>query len=281
MDTNTTTESDPDPEGRPAAHHWQLAGVMRGSRAIDELDAGIHVSAPRLEVVASGATAVDAYTGAVVRAAIDAHLERDPANAAGLWEPRSGDAWGMLYDLLRPLPSRCQPCGDHPTPARDPRILLPAMQVEDPEYAELVTAAWLPGVGRFAGLTTRHTRWLIEAGAALIDNGLVHATDSPIGVLAAACLEPLGNDVQMVAIDLGRSIAAQDEPQAALRDVVGRSRGGVHGLVTLADLAERRSADVSLRLASGTGRARYRHGRWRYSRGPLVPGFVAGYEIHR
>lgn len=282
METQATTgESDPDPDDRPAADHWRLAGVMRGHRAIDALDAGIQLHTPRLEIVASRLTAVDAYTGAVARAVIEAHLQRNPANAASIWEPRSSEAWGMLCDLLRPLPSRCQPCGDHPVLGRDARILLPAMPVKDDEHAELVTAGWLPGVGRYSGLSARHTRWLIEAGAALIENGLVHARDSAIGVLAAACLEPQGNDVQIVAVDLGSSIAAQDDPLSALRDVVGRSRGGVHGLVTLADLAERRGADISLRLASGVGRATYRGGRWRYSPGPPVPGFVAGYEIHR
>jgi anti-sigma regulatory factor (Ser/Thr protein kinase) len=268
----------------PSAQHRELKGALRGARAVDALADLLDTTGRRLELVACGLTRADAYTGAVVGAAIESHLAANAENSAQVWEPRNDETWSLLYWLTKPLPARSQWCGDRAVPVRDQRVLLPATPIPDPEAARLYTSVWLKSVAPTAGISRRHAAWLIEAGAHFLDNSLVHATESRIDVITAACLEPQGNDMQIVTVDLGQTIAGQDDPEAALRDAVARSREGLglHGLNSIVELGQRRGADVSVRLAAGTARARNRGGRWRYeSERVHVPGFVAGFDIHR
>lgn len=268
----------------PSAQHRELRGALRGPRAVDVLPNLIESTARRLELVACGLTRADAYTGAVVGAAIESHLAADPGNSVQLWEPRHDEAWSLLHWLTKPLPSRSQWSGDRLIPARDQRVLLPATPIPDPEAARLYTSVWLKSVAPALGISPQHAAWLVEAGAHFLDNSLVHASDSPIDVITAACHEPQGNDLQIVTVDLGQTIAGQEDPEAALRDAVARSRDeglGLHGINSIVELGQRRGADVSVRLAAGSARARNRGGRWRYEGDrPHVPGFIAGFEIH-
>jgi hypothetical protein len=81
---------------------------------------------------------------------------------------------------------------------------------------------------------------------------------------------------------LGPNLPAKDAGADALRATIERSRQNLSGLAALA--AQRRGGlQVSIRLAWGTGRASFRSGAsWRYSDTiEVVPGFMAGLEIHR
>lgn len=259
-----------------------LLGQLTGEQALAYLAT---LTTPRLAgayrrvLIVNGLTACDAYTGLVLRACIDLHLEDDPGNRAQIWEPKDEAVWRRLHDLLSPLPDRCELVEDQSHPERDPEIIVPAFRIDDPEQAALLGQT-IARAHTHLGVEIAAARAAAEAIVVFVNNARTHAADSRIGVSVACALKPNTRELELVALDLGEGVSADSEPVERLREMVARSRRDLGGLASLVLLAERRRLDVTLRLASGAARARWATSeRLRYNEGPAVPGFVASFTV--
>jgi len=228
----------------------------------------------------STVTSVDAFSGAVVRASIEDHLASVPGGTVSIWQPSEEPVWETLHDLLGPLPEGCQFPQDTMSPVRDRRVFLPAQRVDDMETADLL-ARYVHGVGSSAGLSAKEAGFLATALPALVENGLRYAMNSPCGVVVCGAVERESGDGQLVAVDLGDSISGAKDASAALRGCLELSRQNFGGLEHVRGLAVQRDLDVSILLASGTARGRWRRGgSWRYNEVAFAPGFCAGISVH-
>lgn len=259
-----------------------ISGDIRGARAIPYLiDPKKHPADEtpgELLFIADKVTAVDANSGAVLRASIEEHLSRRREATACVWKPQEDTAWETLHDLLRPLPERCAFPDDTQNPVRDPDVFLPAHRVVDMAAAELLSR-YVRVAGASAGLSGTESGYLATALPALVDNGLRHAPASPCGVVVCGAVERESRDAQLVAVDLGDSLSGAEDPVAALRECLDRSRDEFGGLSNLTKLATRRDLDISLLISSGTGRSRWRD-RWRHDEAGFAPGWCARISVH-
>jgi len=261
---------------------WSLVGDVRGARALAHL---IDPKQPKDGVTErlfgmSAVTSVDAFSGAVVRASIEDHLASVHDGTVSIWQPNEEPAWETLHDLLGPLPKGCQFPQDTSSPVRDRRVFLPAQRVDDMETADLL-ARYVHGAGASAGLSAKESGFLATALPALVENGLRYAMNSPCGVVVCGAVERESGDGQLVAVDLGDSISGAQDASVALRRCLERSRQNFGGLEHVRGLAAQRDLDVSILLASGIARARWRRGgSWRYNEVAFAPGFCAGISVH-
>lgn len=265
----------------PKAHE-SLGSALRGERALAQLGplTTARLAGPyRRVLVTSGLSACDCYGGLVLRVCIDLHLAAHRENRAQVWEPKDPEVWSRMHDLLSPLPAGCELAEDHPRPARNREIIVPAMRIEGMETAELLGHT-IVRVHAGLGVDVSAARAVAGALVALVENARGYAADSSVGVMVACSLERSTNELQLVALDLGGALARADDPPARLREVLARSRAQLGGLASLILLAERRGLDATLRLASGPARARWRAGdRVRYEEGATAPGFVASFSV--
>ena len=86
-------------------------------------------------------------------------------------------------------------------------------------------------------------------------------------------------DGQLVAADLGGTVSGSPDAPAAVRAAVRQSRKRFGGLHATLLLARQRNLDITMTIASGTGRARWR-GRWHYYDAQFMPGWCVGLSVH-
>ena len=259
-----------------------LHRVLRGQHARQAL-ARLVADGPReLRLDGTELTRIDAYGGAMVGAAMRRHLARGSGHALEVLEPADDGAWSMLYNLLGgALPSRATWSGTRAHARRDHQVLLPAMALDDDDTVELVTDEALPKIVRHLGYGDRAARAVQEAAAIFAHNAMTHGADSPIAPILCCALDAQGNDLQLVVADLGAGAPDDDGGPAIVQDAVRRSRANDFGSLAMLASQSRGGLQLSVRLAHGTGRGRYRTGgSWHYSPAPHVPGFIAGLEIH-
>jgi hypothetical protein len=267
----------PDPERR------RLGNVFRGHRATSALGELLVPSAPILAIDATAVTRLDAYGGAVVRTGVDVHLARHAEHLASLIEPRDDASWELLWDLLGGflLPLRCSWAGTRSPGKRGSQVLVPATPITDDEDVQLLVDHTIRQATGALGYGDRAGRLLQEAAAVFLENAKQHTPGAGTPPVVCAALEPQGNDLQLATVSLGGPVPDQADGEAALRRAL---TGGPNGSSSLTDLVavRRGGLDASVRLAWGTGRARYRTSdSWRFSTSTDVPGFIAGVEVHR
>lgn len=269
------TEDDDDIEWR------KLRPVLRGPHARRALAELLAPAAPKLGIDMSAVCRLDAYGAAVVRCAIDVHLERQATGDVTVKPPTNAETRRIACDVLMGLPSRCR--WDAKDEGEQPvsNVIVPAMSVSDDEIAALIVQMCLPEAAEILGLQRSELGALQVAAEEFVANAEEHAHDASVPVVLAACLEEEGNDLQIVAVDVGATFARKHDPESALRKAISVSRqrrGALYGLGTL----RRGGMDASLRLAAGSATAWSRTGQsWHYDGGPSVPGFIAGLEVHR
>lgn len=257
------------------------SGALRGRHARAALAPLVRPARPRLTLDLGDVRQVDAYGGAVLRAAIDRHLQRHRRGTVQLVEPSDEEVSSLARALLDDLPPRCRWLGEPRGSSTDPCVVLPATAVRDRATATLITDRRLRRPAAELRVSARERHALQEAAATFIDNARLHARRAPTPVVLCAMLEPQGNDLQLVAVDLGQSLVRSPHAAAALRQMIAGGRREQRGLYWLAT-APRGGLTVSVRISAGTGRARWRSGQsWHFRSGPEVPGFVAGFEVHR
>ncbi len=126
----------------------------------------------------------------------------------------------------------------------------------------------------------RPVRLIAGAFEELVDNGLFHADDSPIGVVASIFHERAEHALQLVVTDLGGSVAHEPDAAAVLRSCFAKSEQADGGLVGLADQIGRfgdRFGDIEahISIASGNGRLRWDSAEWAAAQAQYVGGFTA------
>jgi anti-sigma regulatory factor (Ser/Thr protein kinase) len=220
-------------------------------------------------VDATRLSAADAVLGAALRAHLELHLARDPGNSVVIWPPTSPEVWRRLNDLLGPLPDRCEFAADAQRPERDPSVLVPAQPVPNSEIARLLARA-LIYTARGGGLPLSLSRRVGGALVELVQNSMVHASDSPLNPVVSVAVESDPSEAILAVIDLGRSVADAEDPVTALHRRVDDS---VRALRTFGWLSRLWSA--RLEIASGTGRVAVTELGISMDEGAFVPGFAA------
>jgi hypothetical protein len=160
-------------------------------------------------------------------------------------------------------------------------VLVPATPIADAEDLQLLVDHTIRQATGALGYGDRAARLLQEAAAVFLDNARQHAADVAVPPVVCAALDTQGNDLQLATVNLRSSSPHAAGGEAAMREAITASRRDNRAL---AELVARSwgGLDVSLHLAWGTGRARYRTSQsWHFSASTEVPGFVAGIEVHR
>jgi len=261
---------------------WSLVGDIRETRALAHL---IDPKLPKNDIserllIMNEVTDVDAFSGAVIRASIEEHVASVSGGTVSIWPPTEEQVWETLHDLLGPLPGGCQFPEDAQSPVRDRRVFLPAQRVDDMETADLL-GRYVRVAGSSAGLSPTEAGYLATALPALIENGLKYAVNSPCGVVVCGAVERESGDGRLVTVDLGDSISGAKDAPAALKRCLEESRGSFGGLEHMRGLASQRALDVSILVASGIARARWRRdGSWRHNEVAFAPGFCVGLSVH-
>lgn len=267
-----------------------LAGSPRGRRALRHLLSPASAASPEpdpeLLLDATATSTVDAFLGAVLIANVEQHLERVEHARVEIWPPRSGDVLGRFCDVLALRPERCAlslPAGQT-APVRDPRILVPAVRIASMDEADGLTrflraASQASRLGT-ARLTPAEARFFGTALPALAENALVHAPDSPCGVVICSALEADNREAQLVALDLGSGVADSRSSLAEVRSAWTRSRESLGGLFYTVEYARKLGLDVSMQISTGRASARWRE-RWHSDEAEFSPGWTATFTIHR
>jgi hypothetical protein len=262
-----------------------LGKILRGPRAVSALPRLVVPAAPELVLDGSSLKVVDAYGGVVIRTAIEAHLSRGASHSVSIVEPRDESTWRMLFDLVGglSLPLRCSWAGTRSAATRGSDVLVPATPIVDNEDVTLLVDHTVRVAAGALGYGDRPGRFLQEAAAVLLDNAREHGSADVFPAIVCASLEPQGNDLQLVTANLADRWPDPAVGDEALRQAVGPSSSHAEGALTQLVALRRGGLEVSVRLAWGTGRARYRTAdSWRFTTSPDdVPGFVAGVEVHR
>jgi len=268
----------------PEAERRGLGSVLRGRQVAAILaDVLRPATTQQLELDGSDLTEVNAYGAAVLRAAMETHLARNPSQGVSVIEPANSECWAHFSDLLGlPAGQRWSWSGTRSGAARGRNVLIPATIIRDSEDAQLIVDHAIPTAAGALGYGARTGRLLQEAAAVFLDNAEQHARSRPVRPVLCVAFHPPSNDLQLVSANLEDPEDLAVATATHLHDAITRSQLA-HG--ALDDLAGRRRGDLdfTVRLISGTGRARRRSDEaWRVLDEPeRFPGFVAGLEVHR
>ena len=246
----------------------------RGEPALAYLPAR-DVAGEKMKIYAAPMTAADSAIAVSLRATIE-HFSRYMEMPVALEPPADAATARLLRDLLgESLPENfdlADGCA-WPEGSRLTEALMPARRIESFEEADATTGA-LPGVfGPTYGWP--QMRYLAAAFGVLVENGLQHAENSSIDVVAGMAYDRRDDVVRLVVVDSGRTIASLDESEDVLLDALERSEERNGGLAWLVQQPTARELDVSAILATGQARAYREGGSWRISPGQYVAGFAA------
>lgn len=254
---------------------------LRGEAALAALLPQTGRDASEVLVVAKGLEKVDAFTACALRALIEYYARRR-ATRVTLSPPDGTETYRTLWHLLgEDLPRHFCFSNDASPPAeRAPRtVLLPATVIDSFSDCDRI-ADLVPRLCE--AMPTRPVRLVAGAFAELVGNGLFHADDSPIGVVASIFHEPDEHALQLVVTDLGGSVAREPDAAVALSSCIAKSEQTYGGLAGLADQIGRfggKLADIEARIsiASGNGRLEWSNAEseWTTARAQHVEGFTA------
>jgi hypothetical protein len=225
-----------------------------------------------------GLQVIDAWGAVALRQKIEYHA-RYQQQRVTLSPPANNSAWQLLFWLLETshpkhlvLPNEA---ADLPA-ARPRNILLSAQPIASPDVAFERVADIRDRAGGELGPAIR---FAVAQLPELILNAVTFAESAPTKPVACMLHDRNEDEIQLVVGDLGDAIARNASTERVLEEVVlGRDEGN---LLDMAGLAEARELDVSLTLASGTGRLYWRAGRWTPVGEQIdVPGFVVAITVH-
>jgi hypothetical protein len=261
-----------------------LTGELAGPTALQRIPGPPSGAPEELCLDATGVTTTDSFAAVAVQATFHQHLSANPESTACLWPPKDPASQRRLYSLLGPLPDRCALPSDFHVPERDPRIIIPAMPVEDVDEAELI-ARTIKAAGSTARLgnlrlAVNQAQVLATGGFALLDNALSHPSGSPCPPIVSCSIEVGSRNVQLVVHDLGSGISNDPKPLDALRVCLERSRANFGGISTTVDLLRNRGDGASMVIRTGTAQARWSEN-WSTREGAHSVGWGVGLLIDR
>ena len=152
-------------------------------------------------------------------------------------------------------------------------VILPAQRIGSYERADELTDVIVDPLGSAYG--TKVMRYTASAFGLLVENGLDHARDSSVDVIAAIAYDRHSDEVRLAVTDTGESMSRGGDAGEALREALARSRELDGGLEDLIALARSGGLDVSVTLATGDARASLRDGDWVFSSAESIDGFTA------
>lgn len=266
------SEGDPDPRSVLI-----LGADRRGESALQLLPDASRGAGE--ELIAGGAlAALDCWTAVCLRARLELHA-RQLQHRVTLELPRRPEPSLLLRSMLGELPAQVVlGQGASVAVGVSRAAILPAQRIESRPVMETI-ADDLPH--RIAATHSRRCARLIAgAFAELVDNALRHARDSPISTVAGVAYEPTPHALQLVVVDLGRSLAQPEDTGARLLEALQPREGALRAFDWIAQLSKGQSRDVEIAVASGGGRLRLRGGEgWVLSRGLPTPGFAVGVTL--
>ena len=236
-------------------------------------------AAPReVMLFGEGLQTIDAWGAVTLRQKIEYHA-RYQQRRVTLSPPTNDSSWQMLFWLLETSHPRHLVLPDQAAdlPAARPRnILLSAQPIASSDIA-FERAADIRA--RAGGELGPAIRFAVAQLPELVLNAATYAADAPTGPVACMLHDRTEDEIQLVVGDLGDTIARHADAASVLEEVVlGRDEGN---LLDIAGLAESRQLDISITLASGTGRLYWRAGQWTTVGEQIdVPGFVAAITVH-
>jgi hypothetical protein len=255
-----------------------FSGDQRGESALTHLPAR-HAERQELLIQASGLAKADTYTAVVTRALIEFYARRGQQTVT-FCPPADPPTWGLLATLIGcDLPRHFTLTDDAPKPPTARAAMIPVQPIASIEVADLLTRGLRQEIGETYG--KRNIAILEGAFGTLVENGIEHAPDSPVGVLAAIGHEREAHVLQLVVCDLGAGLGAAADPEEAMIELVERSQSRpAAGLAGMVADARRKEIDLELRIASGASRLSWRHGVADVRADQAVPGFTAAAIIH-
>jgi hypothetical protein len=219
-----------------------------------------------------GLRSIDGWGAAAVRTKIEYHA-RYQARRVTLSPPTNAEAWRLLHALIRV---------DHPEhlivpndaesvdPSAPRSVILPAVAFRSLDAVDAISERLLDEA---RGRIRQQLRFVATALPEFVLNSLTHASASPTRPVACVFHDRSEDELQLVVCDLGERIARQAHAAAALQAALAaRSEGAI---TTLAEAARMRGLDVTISLASGSGRLYWRAGRWHPATAQAVAGFTA------
>lgn len=123
----------------PQSERRTIGNLLRGPRAASALASLLLPAAPQLELDGASLVQMDAYGAAVLRTAVEVHLNRHPSHTVWMIEPVNSECWALVSDLLGgPLPERCGWAGTRSAALRGSYVLVPATPIGDAEDVQLL-----------------------------------------------------------------------------------------------------------------------------------------------
>jgi hypothetical protein len=249
-----------------------ITGDVRGQAALRYLpvaDGGEDCTC----VFCDHVTAVDTWSGCVVRALLE-YARRGLGIPVQLSPPAAPAVCAQLAARTGELPQGITISGARWELGEPDEILVPAVRIRERALASQV-ADFVPFIGAGLGYPRRETRFLGAAFATLVDNAATHAAGSPVDAIAGVAYEPESNELQVVVIDLADGVSGASDSEGALADIWANSTARFGGLAGLAAMAENWGLDVTLSLASGTGRLTWDASGVEHGSDQYVAGFTA------
>jgi hypothetical protein len=150
---------------------------------------------------------------------------------------------GLPSDFQMPTPVGA-------TPGTPPAVILPAVRIESFSGADELTRQIVRPLGEHYGRPAM--RYLAGSFAALVENGLQHATHSTVGVVAAIAYDRHADQLRLVVADSGDSLSSGAETEEAMLDALEQSEQRDGGLDDLRGRARRDGLEVRATVACGT-----------------------------
>ena len=252
---------------------------LRGEAALVALLPQAGEDASEVLLVARCLKRVDAFTACALRASIEVQA-RLRSTRVTLSPPAGAETHRTLWHLLGGgLPRHFSLSNDASPPAeRAPRtVLLPATVIGSISDGDRIAEV----VPRLCGaMRSRPRRVIAGAFHELVENGLSHAGDSPIGVVACIFHERAEHAVQVVVTDLGGSVAHEPDAAMALRSCLAKSAKAGGGLASLGDQIGRfDDIEGRILIASGNARLRWENAEWAAAQAQYVHGFTASVSV--
>lgn len=229
-----------------------------------------------LWVQASGTIKADAYTGAAIRARIEAHLRAGKDRSVSLWLPARDPAKGLVADLVGPLPDRCTLPKDMAVPVRSGDVLVPALVIRSAEEADNA-ALFLQMTAHRLGVSQPEAYLLAQALIVFAQNGLAHAKDSACDTVVCVAVDRETSEATVVVLDQGQLVCTSGDELATLRAAVGEGEMALRSIAGVRRLADEAGVTATMTLRSGRARLR-RPGQSRGDR-EYVPGWCSALSV--
>jgi hypothetical protein len=232
-------------------------------------------SGDELRFHASNTARVDASIAVALRCCAE-HFGRSLRIPVRVVEPPADLPVHRELDALlgTDLPKEFEmPSPDGATAGAPPAVILPAVRIESFDLADELTRRIVQPLGEHYGRTAM--RYLAGSFAALVENGLQHATHSTVGVVAAIAFDRHADQLRLVVADAGDGLAGAAESEEAMLAALEHSEGRDGGLDDLRGRARREGLQVQATVASGIARARTEGGgMWALGAGEQIDGFA-------